>query len=157
MTAQHKVDDSERSSSGPQHTPRLRLKRKTSRAGHVDGAWWPQSDDLAAELPDLVTVLSVRLGAVTRVTYNVADWPKPVRKQRIGDQVVRLDGYHRHPLHTVGILDGRGNEIDLLVVPTQTDAEDAHTMMMVAAETDDVSTVELLLAGGPPGRKTLSA
>lgn len=157
MTTQHKVDGSGRSSSGPEHTPRLRLKRKTSRSGHVDGAWWPHSDDLAAELPDLVTVLSVRLGAVTRVTYNVADWPETERKQRMGDQVVRLDGYHRHPLHTVGILDGRGNEIDLLVVPAQTDAEDAHQMMMAAAETDDVSAVEVLLAGGPQGRKTLSA
>ncbi len=49
---------------GPQNTPRLRLKPKAPSTGHVDGAWWPHSDDLAAELPDLLAVLSVRLGPI---------------------------------------------------------------------------------------------
>ena len=46
---------------GPQHTPRLRLKRKLPVTRYVDGAWWPHSDDLPTELPDLLAVLSVRL------------------------------------------------------------------------------------------------
>ncbi len=41
------------------HTPRLRLKPKAPQSGYVDGAWWPYSDDLTAELPDLLAVLSV--------------------------------------------------------------------------------------------------
>ena len=54
---------------GPENTPRLRLKRKAPISGYVDGAWWPHSDDLPKGLPDLLTVLSVRLGTVARVMY----------------------------------------------------------------------------------------
>jgi hypothetical protein len=101
--------------------------------------------------------LSVRLGTVTRVTSNVAEWANPPRKQRIGGQVVRLDGYHRHPLHTVGVLDGRGQQIDLLVVPVQTGDDEAHEMMMAAAAPDNASSVDTLLAGSQGSPKTLSA
>jgi Family of unknown function (DUF5994) len=37
----------------PEHTPRLRLKPKAPQSGYVDGAWWPHSEDLTAERPDL--------------------------------------------------------------------------------------------------------
>lgn len=157
MTQQSGGDGADRSHPGPENTPRLRLKRKAPSTGYVDGAWWPHSDDLPAELPDLLAVLSVRLGTVTRVTYNVAEWANPPRKQRIGGQVVRLDGYHRHPLHTVGVLDGRGQQIDLLVVPVQTSDDEAHEMMMAAAAPDNASSVDTLLAGSQGSPKTLSA
>ncbi len=149
MAQQDKGDGSGQRHHRPEHTPRLRLKRKAPIAGSVDGAWWPHSDDLPAELADLVAVLSVRLGSVSRVTYNLAEWDQPPRKVRVDGQIVRLDGYHRQPTHTVGILDGRGGEIVLLVVPAQTGADDAHTIMMAAAAPDNVSTVDALLAGTP--------
>ncbi len=149
MAQQDKGDGSGQRHHGPEHTPRLRLKRKAPVVGSVDGAWWPHSDDLPAELEDLVAVLSVRLGTVSRVTYNLAEWDKPPRKIRVDAQTVRLDGYHRQPAHTVGILDGRGGEIVLLVVPTQTGADNAHTIMMAAAAPDSVSTVDSLLASTP--------
>ena len=44
------------------------LKRKAPTSGHVDGAWWPHSDDLSTELPDLLTVLAVRLGIIVALT-----------------------------------------------------------------------------------------
>ena len=145
--AQHdKGDGSGLRHHGPEHTPRLRLKRKAPIAGSVDGAWWPHSDNLPAELHDLVAVLSVRLGSVSRVTYNLAEWDTPPRKIRADGQTVRLDGYHRQPAHTVGILDGHGGEIILLVVPAQTGADEAHSVMMAAAAPDNTSTVDSLLA-----------
>src|ERR1700684_3652507 len=58
----------------PAQTPRLRLKPKAPQSGYVDGAWWPHSDELMAELPDLLSVLSVRLGPISRVMYNVNEW-----------------------------------------------------------------------------------
>ncbi|UXA18764.1 DUF5994 family protein [Mycobacterium sp. SMC-4] len=131
---------------GPENTPRLRLKRKAVRTGQVDGAWWPHSDDLAGELPDLLAVLAVRIGAATRVTYNLAEWAVPARKVRIGGGVVRLDGYVRQPFHTIGITGSRGDEILLLVVPTGSDPEHAHSAMMTAATPEDVSDVGTLLA-----------
>jgi len=62
--------DAGRRHTPPEHTPRLRLKPKAPLTGFVDGAWWPPSEDLTAELPDLLSVLSVRLGPISRLTYN---------------------------------------------------------------------------------------
>jgi hypothetical protein len=59
----------------PKNTPRLRLKPKAPATGYVDGAWWPHSDDLPIELPDLLAVLSVRLGPIDRVIYKLTCRP----------------------------------------------------------------------------------
>nr|WP_269770356.1 MULTISPECIES: DUF5994 family protein [Mycobacterium] len=60
---------------GPLRTPRSRLKPKAHQSGYVDGAWWPRSDDLSAELPDLLAVLSVRLGRIDRVLDHAVAFP----------------------------------------------------------------------------------
>lgn len=133
---------------GPHETPRLRLKRKAPATGYVDGAWWPHSDDLSAELPDLLAVLSVRLGDVSRVMYNRSEWATAPRKLRVDDQVVRLDGYDRQPVNTLGVVDAAGANINLLVIPAQTSPDDAHHVLMAAATPDDASSVGLLLAAG---------
>src|SRR6201993_3362938 len=64
----------------PEKTPRLRLKPKAPTSGYVDGAWWPRSDDLPIELPDLLAVLSVRLWPHCRAIYNPAAWGEGPRK-----------------------------------------------------------------------------
>jgi len=134
---------------GPEHTPRLWLKRKAPATGYVDGAWWPHSTELIDELPDLLAVLAVRLGVVERVTYRIGEWSDGPRKLLVGGRMVKLDGYRRQPPSTVGITDGRGNEIVLLVIPAETHPDRAHAMAMVAAATDDASSVEsLLITGG---------
>ena len=66
MTLQGGRADAGRRAQGPEHTPRLRLMPKAPPTGHVDGAWWPRSDDRPNELPDLLAVLSVRLGDAAR-------------------------------------------------------------------------------------------
>src|SRR5689334_19521899 len=137
---------STRRGAGPENTPRLRLKRKAPVSGYVDGAWWPRDDDLPAELPDLLAVLSVRLGSVTRVAYNLDEWATAPRKIPIGGRMVRLDGYRRQPHNTIGVLGGRGDKIVLLVVPAHTEPDRAHAIVMAAAERDNASSVDILLS-----------
>ena len=76
MTLKKDHMDAARRHAPPVHTPRLRLKPKAPESGYVDGAWWPHSDDLTAELPDLLSAASVRLGPIGRVIYNVNEWAK---------------------------------------------------------------------------------
>lgn len=133
--------------SPPEHTPRLRLKPKAPQSGYVDGAWWPRSDDLAAELPDLLAVLSVRLRRIDRVMYNINEWTRPSEKFANGGWRVRLDGYQRQPTSTVEVLGLNRNRIVLLVVPPNTDPDGAHATLMTAATPRNDSTVEDLLAG----------
>ena len=129
----------------PQTTPRLRLKPKAPTTGYVDGAWWPHSDDLPTELPDLLAVLSVRLGPIDRVSYNLAEWAKAPTKFRTGGSMVRLGGYHRQPVDTIDVIGINRNKLVLLVVPARTDPEHAHDILMSAAAPDDASTIDDLL------------
>ena len=74
MPRHHATTDATRRLTPPEHTPRLRLKPRAPHTGYVDGAWWPHSDDLTIELPDLLAVLAVRLGPIDRVVYKAGDW-----------------------------------------------------------------------------------
>jgi hypothetical protein len=134
---------------GPEHTPRLRLKPKAPTTGHVDGAWWPRSDDLSHELPDLLAVLSVRLGGIDRVMYNLAEWATVPRRLTTGGRAVRLDGYTRQPASTLQVLGADGRDrILLLVIPPHSDPDAAHDAMMTAAAPGNTSSVDDLLAAG---------
>ena len=84
MTLKKDPVDVGRRHTPPVQTPRLRLKPKAPHSGYVDGAWWPHSADLAAELPDLLSVLSVRLGPIGRVIYKMNEWAKPPAKFATG-------------------------------------------------------------------------
>ncbi len=136
----------------PEHTPRLRLKSKAPQSGYVDGAWWPHSDDLTAELPDLLSVLSVRLGPIGRVIYNINEWATPPAKFATGGRMVRLDGYRLQPPSTVEVLGLNSTKIVLLVVSPHADPAQAHAAMMTAAGPKNASTVEnLLMTSAPDG------
>ena len=148
MTQQVIRADSGRRQEGPESTPRLRLKRRAQPTGYVDGAWWPHSGDLVDELPDLLTVLSVRLGGVARVVYNLGEWATAPRKISLDGRVIRLDGYRRQPPNTIEVLNGSGGRTILLVVPPGTEPDHAHTVAMAAAATDNASTVSSLLTTG---------
>jgi hypothetical protein len=145
MTLKADDVDARRRHAPPVHTPRLRLKPKAPESGYVDGAWWPHSADLRAELPDLLSVLSVRLGPIGRVIYNVNEWGKPPAKFATGGRTVRLDGYRLQPVNTVEVLGLNRNKIVLLAVSPHADPDQAHAIMMAAAGPNNASTVESLL------------
>ena len=145
MTLRKDHTDAGRRHAPPVHTPRLRLKPKAPQSGYVDGAWWPHSEDLTAELPDLLSVLSVRLGPIGRVMYNLNEWAKPPAKFATGGRTVRLDGYSRQPVNTVEALGLNRTKIVLLVISPHADPGQAHAIMMTAAGPSNASTVESLL------------
>jgi Family of unknown function (DUF5994) len=126
-------------------TPRFRLKPKADCGGSVDGAWWPRSDDLTTELPDLIAVLSACRGAISRVMYNLNEWRAAPTQIATGGRAVQLDGYRGQPLNAVEVLDAKGNKMVLLVVPFYTDPDRAHAIVMEAAASGNVSGVDPLL------------
>jgi len=154
MAPQQDRTDVGRHPTPPDHTPRLRLKPKAPHTGYVDGAWWPRSDDLTTELPDLLVVLSVRLGRIDRVLYKFNDWAKAPTKLATGGRAVRLDGYRLQPPNTIEVLGLNRKRIVLLVVPPHTDPDRAHTTMMAAAAPDNDSTVDGLLMISPRDRES---
>lgn len=149
MAVQQRTLQSPGRQAGPEHTPRLRLKRKAPVSGYVDGAWWPHSDDLTTELPDLLSVLSVRLGTTARVMYRLDEWASAPRRTTLDGVTVRLDGYRGQPPNTLAVLDNYGNQITLLVIPADTDPDRAHAIAAAAATSDDATSVADLLANAP--------
>ncbi|MEV5899203.1 DUF5994 family protein, partial [Streptomyces sp. NPDC052127] len=69
---------------------RLSLAPTGSAPALLDGAWWPRSRDLAAELPSLTDVLDPLWGRITRVTVNPTHWPVVPRKVPVGGHVVKV-------------------------------------------------------------------
>ena len=145
MTLRRETSSIDSPHARPQLTPRLRLKPKGSAVGHVDGAWWPHSEELPAELPDLLAVLSVRLGQIGRVSYSFADWSTAPNTLATGDNTVGLRGYYQQQGNTIQVVGIDNAKLVLLVVPSRTESGDAHEIMMSAAAPDNKATVDELL------------
>lgn len=150
MTHHNDTNSVERPRTPPLRTPRLRLKPRASVAGLVGGAWWPRTDDLATELPDLLSVLSVRLGPIDRVLYNLGEWTTSPANLAGDERSVRLDGCRNQTANTIQVIGINRDAVVLLTLAPQTDPKSAHTAMMAAARRDNASTVEQLLPNALP-------
>ncbi|WP_197289088.1 DUF5994 family protein [Nocardia sp. NRRL S-836] len=139
----------------PRSALRLRLRPKALTTGYVDGAWWPRSRDLAAELPALLAVLAVRLGGIPRVSYNLTEWDTAPRQIAVDGVKVRLSGYWTRPEHTLDVIASDRRRLTLLLVPPDTASDAAHHTMMCAAQRDNTDTVEALLRGDGTTTSTL--
>jgi hypothetical protein len=132
----------------PVSEARLSLKPFSRHPGMVNGAWWPRSRDLTAELPALVAVLDKAWGQMNRVTVNVRMWPQVPKRVRTGAHIVRLGWFDAEQdpndlcLLSYGSAPGRW---DLLVVPPETDPERAAQLMDAASDLGNKQTASALL------------
>lgn len=143
---------------------RLSLKPTESTSGYVDGAWWPRSSDLVAQIPALVAQLTERWGAVDRVSYDVEAWAPAARRVTAGGRQIRLDGFRgRRPTDAVHVMGAYRPVRTLLVVPPTTEPHRAAEMLRRAGtrgnqETiDDLLHVELRSERPEPGRPSGSS
>ncbi|MEU5000180.1 DUF5994 family protein [Streptomyces sp. NPDC021622] len=122
----------------------LRLETTQSRQGVLDGAWWPRSRDLTAELPALITALTGHLGPITRVGLDATAWQDIPTRLVIDDQVVHLDS---DPVgdDTVLITRGHNDHFTLLVVPPDTTADAARDAMARAVRADNIAQAAQIL------------
>lgn len=129
--------------------PRLSLKPAgptPENRGFVDGAWWPHSRDLVAELPTLLAALAVRLGEIQRMAYNLDEWEPTGRRLDTGGHRVRLGGFHSQSTNTIDVTGSGGRRVTLLVVPPETMAANATAMSLAAADGHNVDSATTLLA-----------
>jgi hypothetical protein len=130
----------------PRQALRLKLKPKAPTTGYVDGAWWPRSWDLSTELPALLAVLAIRLGRVSRVTYNLITWNAAHRRVNVDGHQVRLGGFHAQHPNTIDVIAANGTRVTLLILPPATQPTTAHPIMMIAARRNNIDSIEELLA-----------
>nr|CTQ95428.1 hypothetical protein [Kibdelosporangium sp. MJ126-NF4] len=123
------------------------MKPADAANGHVDGGWWPRSNDPMAEFPALLTALAPWVGAVTRVSYHLDTWASVERKVPIGGRAVRFEGFHSMDRNTVTVIGTDSRRISLLVVPPDTSGGMARAALRSAAEHDSTASVADILAG----------
>ncbi|WP_425831354.1 DUF5994 family protein [Streptomyces fractus] len=115
---------------------RLRLAPRLGSPRAIDGAWWPRSYDVLAELPALLQGLPAAWGHIGSVVLDGTVWPQAPGRMLVAGQVVRL----RRRLtataaHTVVLVAPGHSRWDLLVVPPESTEDAAELIMARAAGT----------------------
>ncbi|MCX4880603.1 DUF5994 family protein [Streptomyces sp. NBC_00847] len=125
-------------------TALVRLETTHDRRGVLDGAWWPCSRDIAAELPALIAALTEHLGPITRVGLDAGAWDALPTRLLIGDHVVHIDSF---PVGDDTVLVTRGDQdhFSLLVVPPHATPEAARAAMAEAVRADNITQAEQIL------------
>lgn len=116
--------------------PRVLLAPRGLPPRRIDGAWWPRTYTLVAELPGLLAALPRDWGQIDRVTVSGRDWSALPGRMLVAGQVVRLGRTPDSPgprASTVCLLaEGRGRW-DLLVVPPHTPEAEALRRLRAGA------------------------
>ncbi|MDN3244641.1 hypothetical protein J2S54_001307 [Streptomyces sp. DSM 42143] len=140
----------------PTSPVRLSLVPEGSAPLLLDGAWWPRSRDLTAELPALASVLDPLWGRITRVTVHPAQWPVVPRKVPVAGHVVKVGWFRseqdEHELLLLSYHVGRWN---LLVVPSWMPPAEAAWLMTAASDPRRTATASRLVADA--ARPTVTA
>ncbi|MFD5461417.1 DUF5994 family protein [Kitasatospora sp. NPDC127059] len=133
----------------------LRLETTRSREGVLDGAWWPRSRDVEAELSGLIRALTEHLGPVASVGLDAEAWDDVPARLVVDGRSVHID---RYPVgdDTVIVTRGDHDHFSLLVVPPQASREAALAAMARAVEAGGTDSArQILITTGigsePPG------
>jgi hypothetical protein len=124
---------------------RLSLTPRTTLAGQLDGAWWPRSRNLDAELPALLDALDEIWGRITRVTVNPTHWPVIPHRVPVTGHTVHVGWFTEQDPGKLILLSRRGGRWDLLVIPPETEPAAAARLMSAAAIPGSVLTAGALL------------
>jgi hypothetical protein len=129
----------------------VRMATTHDRRGVLDGAWWPRSRDIAAELPALISALTEYLGPITRVGLDADAWERLPTRMTIGDRVVHIDS---SPVgdDTVLVTRGERDLFSLLVVPPHAAPDAARAAMTEAVRADGATQAEQILIDTGTGR-----
>jgi hypothetical protein len=128
--------------SPPTTTKSARLafcSRATGRGG-VDGAWWPGSDNLGAQLPDLVAVVGSMIGEVRRVVYDPSIWPPTPRRVIRRGVAISVDPYSLVNSETLYLIGTHSRDAVLYVVPPSCKPTVANRVLAAVSE----STVPMM-------------
>ncbi|MFD4911118.1 DUF5994 family protein [Kitasatospora purpeofusca] len=126
---------------------RLSLTPDGSAPGRLDGAWWPHSRDLVAEIPALAAELDERWGRVTRVVVNPTHWPVVPRRIPVAGRMVHVGWFlQEQDENEMMVRSYAPWRLDLLVVPPESSEVVAVGLMNAAADPANTRTASELLA-----------
>ncbi|WP_308268698.1 DUF5994 family protein [Yinghuangia soli] len=130
----------------------LRPQIAGGRPGTLDGAWWPRSRDIGAQLRGLVTALSAHIAPVSRVGLDRDAWDGVPEHLFIDRRLVHIDWF---PIGDDTVLFTRddGNLVALLVIPPHATQHQARQAMAQALDLDNLAQAEQILVDAGLDRK----
>lgn len=136
---------------GPQADTRPRLALTPAGPwSRLNGAWWPRSDDLSAELPSLIVELDRAWGRITRAAVHGPAWSGLRHDLPASSHSVHVSWYDStQGPHAISLFSYRIGSWELLVVPPATDPRHANLLMAAAARPGNHQAAATLLADGP--------
>ncbi|WP_431679740.1 DUF5994 family protein [Kitasatospora sp. KL5] len=126
--------------------PRLVLEPTMSRDGMFDGAWWPRSNHVLAELPDLITALGAHFGRIVRVGLATSAWNDVPRSVVVNGLMIKINWCAGSDA-TISVTRGFQDHLLLLVVPPGTAPGAAASAMAGASVTGNHTPAAELLLG----------
>ncbi len=133
-------------------TGRLALCGRDGVRNAIDGAWWPNTDDLAEVLPDLMAVMGSWVGPVRRVVYDPRIWPHAPARVVRGATSIAVDPYRLVDRDTILLIGTHARDAVLFVVsPTTAQWSADRVLRAVAASTEPFSAVSARALLGCPG------
>jgi Family of unknown function (DUF5994) len=123
---------------------RLALCDRSTLPGAVDGAWWPHTSDLRTELPDLVAVLGLLIGAVHRVVYDPSIWPHAPSRIIRGTAQISVDPYSMVSCDTIYLIGTHSRDAVLYVVPPASPGEAVRRVLSAVSDATQPMSVPVL-------------
>ena len=122
----------------------LRRQTGSRREGLLNGAWWPKSRDIGAQLRGLVTALAAHIGPISRVGLDVDTWDGVPEQLFVDGRIVHVDW---SPVgdDTVLITHGDQDHFALLVVPPRATQAEAQRAMAQAMDVDNLVQADQIL------------
>jgi hypothetical protein len=108
---------------------RLVLCERDHTRAAVDGAWWPKSLDLSVELPDLLTVFGIWIGAVRRVVYDPNLWLAAPTRLIHHNGIVSLNPYRLVFSDTIYLMGTHSRDAVLFVLSPSSTHEEARRLL----------------------------
>ena len=123
---------------------RLRMASHPGR-GQLDGGWWPQTRDLAIELPDLVSHFPTGFGQIVLVSYSPPDWEPVPRRIRVGRGYIKAGSFPHDDTHLIHLTLADGQVLRLLVIPPHYSDGEGSEALLVATTRGYPHTASALL------------
>src|SRR3954451_23081118 len=132
-------------STSPSRQP-LRLRMAEHPGKHrLDGGWWPQSRDLAAELADLVDHFPAQAGRIVRALVSPPDWDSTPRIVPVIGRNVKVGAFPRDDTHLVHLKTANRTMLYVLVVPPGFTPDQGDEALSASARSGNAHTATEVL------------
>ena len=124
----------------------MRVHGAAAHQGLVDGAWWPRSLDLAAELPALIEALIGTGFDARRVSYSLEGWQHVPRRLNASGRVLKLGGFNTLGTAIISVIDSSGRaRLELVVIPPGSDKAFAARVLAAGRDASDSRRADEML------------